>query len=900
MSSVANDKMRIVQQFFRWLTLSALSVLLLGQIALALCFLAFGSIPLPADLTNYILNKANPGATKLHAESYHLKRFIGVEATALTVSREPFAEPLLSADSATVDLAFFKPNQSLISLDKVVLAGGTLYMPASLSADGERSPFLKKISILLRFQNDSLIVESFAAKHDAIKLRGRIQLPKSKGSINDKDKGPFAIEDFYQLARTIQHDVERFNIFTAPTLSFDIQVNETEGIRLATRLSSRSIQHPKINAHNFRLQTAFIYKDQRLIPTEPALLSVDRLWNPELSLSAKSVSAYISKENWNNLIKGEWPQFELAANAITHLGYSLDNTYIRCHPIDRTQILFSGQTAHNSSITSFSGILDGSTQLARILTHGELNILPSIPGSILQKMPEIALGKTPYIASEIELQLKDPLQINSAHARIQAEALSVNGIQFDHIVSEINYKDQLLKIVDTLIQRENQWLDFGFSLDFKNHDYGIRLVGSAVPYEYNAILPRWWEVIFRDFKFTPQTDSLGDFIIYGKTTNRVADLFFGHVYATNVSYADVPLTEGSLFVRGRERYVEIDRMNVHNEAERAFGKIAFSSLDDGIHQPVSIRYSISGAITPAHAQNIFGGSISKILKDFEMEQAPEINLEGVYFGDKYTDLALKSFFKIQASSHSPFSYKDILIDQLSINLISYPLRTALREMQFQFAGGQGFGEADIRTDGDARPELHFKLQLEGADKNLAEANLPIFQQEKTSTDTSVASAKFDLHLEATGPVDDPMQYTGHGQLRLEGRELGAIQLFGPLSRILQNTRLGFTSFILDEMDATFSLNKDLITFDSIAINGPQTRILADGTLHLPKLDLNMLVSINLIANIGDPDSGLRKIGSVINPFLRPLPNLLRFRLGGTLEDQQWRSQYDPRNLIELF
>ena len=102
------------------------------------------------------------------------------------------------------------------------------------------------------------------------------------------------------------------------------------------------------------------------------------------------------------------------------------------------------------------------------------------------------------------------------------------------------------------------------------------------------------------------------------------------------------------------------------------------------------------------------------------------------------------------------------------------------------------------------------------------------------------------------------------------------------------------------MDADFELKNDVLDFDQITINGPQTRIHADGTVKLPEQELDMMVRVNLIANMVDPESSIGKFGNILNPFLKPLPNLLSFKLGGTLEDQSWRSQYDPRNLIPAF
>jgi hypothetical protein len=99
------------------------------------------------------------------------------------------------------------------------------------------------------------------------------------------------------------------------------------------------------------------------------------------------------------------------------------------------------------------------------------------------------------------------------------------------------------------------------------------------------------------------------------------------------------------------------------------------------------------------------------------------------------------------------------------------------------------------------------------------------------------------------------------------------------------------------MFATFRIDKDRIIFNALRIDGPQTRISADGTLAARDQSLDMRVKVNLFANVGGPDSTFRKIGELLT---EPLPNLLDFQLGGTVHKQKWRSTYDPRNLFPKF
>ena len=128
-------------------------------------------------------------------------------------------------------------------------------------------------------------------------------------------------------------------------------------------------------------------------------------------------------------------------------------------------------------------------------------------------------------------------------------------------------------------------------------------------------------------------------------------------------------------------------------------------------------------------------------------------------------------------------------------------------------------------------------------------------------------------------------------------ELGSIQLLGPLSQILQNTVFSFTSFNLNHVHTIFEIDREQLVVKDLRINGPRTRISAAGTLQIPDQALNMNVNVSLFANAGNSESTINAIGRAITS---PLPNLLSFRLSGTIDNQRIRSQFDPRNLIPGF
>jgi hypothetical protein len=890
-------KFSILTSFCRVAIKSLLVCLLAIQIVFLVCFISYGELPIPNFLANKLLLKISPEGALIQGDRLTITPQGQFRLSGLQLTADDFESPLMEAQSASIKLKLYHSNGSFISLDKIVISGGTLHLPASIAPNGKASSILEKIAFSLVFLPDQLHVASFAAMHAQVRLRGDAVFPLTKfeaTEATDSDQAALIDRIPYELIKTIITEIDRYTFLYNPTLAFDLKVDSEKSVSLKTKISSRSIEHPLFQGSDFRLETSLKYTNGALIAEAPVLLKLKDFAYPDQSIQATSVSAYIAKENWNDLIQKKWPVFELAAEQIDLGSYRLDNPYIQITSNELPLFSFKGASSFLDNQFLFTGALDYKNLSGHLSTAGHFDLLTVIPEPIREKLPELNYQTPPYLNGNASFGPNFTLE--EANFDLTCLDLKLKDLDFNYIEAHLQYDGLIYRITDSLIQRNSQWVELGFSFDPTTFDYRVSLVGSAVPYEYNAILPDWWSGIFKDFKFSESTKSLGDFIIYGKTNRPVADLFFGHVYATDVSYKDVPVDAGTLFVRGRQRYVEIDRIDVVNTTGWTKGKVSFSSLDDAIRAPISIRYQIEGAILPSHAANIFGGGVAEILADFEMAQAPNVNLSGAYFNTDYPALVEKSFFILIAETRNPFTYRDAKLDHLKLNLTTVQNNTYLREIEFGFAEGIGQAKVDIINRPETTPKLNFTLNLVAADKNKTFRNLPFLPKDNSSENS--ANASYDLQLSAVGPIDQPEAFLGNGILNFRSKSMGAIQLFGPLSKILQNTKLGFTSLGLESLDAYFGVKGSVLDFEKIEINGPQTRIFAQGSLVFPEQSLDMEVSLNLFANWVEQDSGLKRVSEVLNPFLRPLPNLLRFNLGGTLDDQNWRSLYDPRNLFK--
>jgi hypothetical protein len=863
------------------------------------CLLLYGSIPVPSEWANRLFAEKKAGGIHIQAEHFRLKLNGELLLAGVTVHSTRIRQPIVEADNAALEYELWSDGAWDFKATGLVVSNGSLYLPAVYAPDGKRTPILERMAFQLTPSAQLLRVDSFAAMHEDIRLRGTIEWPL--GTLHAEPKSSDPIGRFYQLIAAALKEKAHFSPFIQPTLAFNLHALDDHSVQISTRLSCRELKHADATAQDFRLDTTIQLKDGTLTSQSPLRVSAHTIELPRFNVSAKSLTGHIAEEEWTGLLHGAWPEFEIAAHQLSVHGIELETPRVTLSPKSFPELHFSGSANGLKGAVACSGTLNTADQSGRIDARGSVDLLSLIPPATLEKLPTFHFEAPPHY--DLSVQLKEGFAIESAAFKINNHNLTANGVTFDHILAEGSFTNGSVEMKDIFAQRGQQWLDAKFSLDLHTHDYQAALISSAVPNQYNALLPKWWTAIFRDFKFTADSTSRGDFIIHGNTQVRAAELYWGHAAVSNISYKDVPLDRGELIVRGRGRYVELHKLKASSGEGWARGNLAFTSRKDAIKAPVSVRYDFDSRMPRDAAHKLFGANVKALIDDFEVTELPYVTLRGVNFNKGYPEYAGRTRLDLTAVADVPLSFKQVPLDHLQFTLHKRPGITHLREVAFGYAQGTGSSAIDVLTPQDDNNELRFTLALNDANQTRALRNLPPLKPVEAEIEHVTPTpadppdddhGSVDLRLHARGPVDNLYQYHGYGDCTVTNQQLGAIQLLGPLSKLLQNTPLNFTSFNLNTMQATFEIAQNELRISKLQIDGPQTQIKAKGTMQLKDQALDMRVRVNLFANLGNPDSALRKVSGV---FSRPLKNLLEFDLSGTLQKQKLRSLFDPRNLI---
>ncbi|MFP4069034.1 MAG: AsmA-like C-terminal region-containing protein [Opitutales bacterium] len=881
---------------------AALLLALFAQGFLAACLLAYGSIPLPADWITRRINQGVEGY-RIEADAFRLTLRGRLIVRDVRVFENSIRDPLMEAGAAVIELDRPDGRSWLPRIRDVVVSKGALYLPAMHSPDGIRTRLLERIAFRFIPGENSYAVENFAALHEGIRLRGSVEWPRP-AEAPDADELPLKdasdLDRFYGFVARGLEEKSRFDSLVRPTLHFRAGPAPDGGLDILAIVSSRRLDHPKVLGRDLLLKSAFLYEEGTLVNGGPTSFAAAELHDREDSIRAEDISGLLDDANWKRLLRGELPELSLAARSIDAFGVPLGAPLLDLDLSAYPTIAFQGTTSGLKGGVAVQGELDLQRRRGSLAADGSVDLRALLPEAIAEKLPPLTFSETPDY--RLSLRFADGFELEQARLKAQVNDLAVKDLRFDHLRADLAYRNGLVEARNIRVEREDDWVDLGYRLDRSSNDYALTIRGSADPTAYAPILPRWWGGIFADFDFRDARGGYGDFIIQGNSGAPVPDHFFGSAEARDVRFRGVLLESGSLVVRGRERYAEVHDLDARSADGRVRGDIRFTSFADDVPGPASVRLDLEAELPLENAAQLFGGDIAGILADFQSERPPAARLEAAIFNDAYPRFSGKSYFDLSADSRGPIRYQSVPFDHLRLDIQGRGPQIHLRDLHFGYADGDGRALADLRIDQDRTPHLRFKLSLEDADQARAIRDLPLPDHVEGQLNTDDGTdppqpareeTRLSLNLHAEGPLDDPYQYDGFGDFTLRGERLGNIDLLGPFSRALARFRINFTSFSLDEMRGVFAIREDRIDFSKLQLNGPRTRVDGRGTLALPGQDLDMRVGVYLFANTTASQSAIRKLGSALNP----IPNLLEFELTGTLDDQVWRSLYDPRKYI---
>lgn len=784
------------------------------------------------------------------------------------------------------------------TVNNITLIDGRVLNTFNASNNNQQEPLLKNIALRIVPNQTAWKVDHFTAQHGNVYLRGKFQIPFRKDSHNKNTLSQKIETAHAQATRIIQKNKE-FEYIESATIDFEIHELGANKKEIDLHVYCNMLRHPKLLAEKVEIKSCV-----ELLGVKPAAIKATRLKAkyfelPDYKLGLSHILLEIPPERFETLVKGNCSYLNLSAKSIKVNESTFDATFITFAPIKYPEFSFYGVSSSLSEAINFNGQINTMLSNGHLEAHGGINLITFTPQKLRKKIPKIIYKEYPYC--HIELDFTSGFTVKSATVKANINEIQVEGLNFDRITAHASYKNGIFTIENLNLRKQQQSLDCSFIFDSNNYNYRSKLIGRIIPNQYNALLPRWWTSIFKDFDFEQTQYCFGNFVVYGNAQNKFADTVFGYAEARKFSYKDVFVDSGNLTVQGLSGYTELNDLKAICNQGWITGNIAFTYKADQIREPVSMRLDLTSMLRLNEIAKLSPKNISPIVAEFEAQVRPLIKISGAIFNKQYPEHDGKGYIDLHVNCSKPVNFKNINLDHLNFYLYGRNDITNLRKVNFGYAQGEGHAKIDILEQSGKDNNLIYLLSLEDARRSDAINNIPQINRvadslnvQKSNFIDEASAGRVALSIHGSGPYKNPMKHMGFGNLSVIDDQLASIQLLGPLSKILQDTPLSFTTLGLSSMKANFSYKDEDVYFDSLLLDGPLTRIQSSGIYKLIDQSLDMRVSVSLLANVGKSESQFLRLGSMI---YKSLPKTIELELSGTLKNQKFRHIYDPRKLI---
>lgn len=690
------------------------------------------------------------------------------------------------------------------------------------------------------------------------------------------------------LTPSIEHDSSLYSLIKAVHASKNTYIEcfleKTKGASytLSATLSSQTIEVLGNQLGSLQVQSKYSLDT----PENSVFFQAANFSNPDIPIQSDAIRGKLKLGDQMQV-----NSIEIDANSILLKNTVFDSITADLSPKGDGNFEINGTLFHKSHFLSFLTEYQINAQKNTFSTKAYLNLY-ELKKDYFSQFESVDVPSSKSIFAEAEFILDKNNNVLSAQGHLQGDAITINTTPLQYLRSDIQWTNNRLKANSVLkINQRNSYVTANF--DAASGDYTSTLYGTTFSTDFNSIMPTWWRNTFKDFAYSENTTCFHDFAIYGTINSSIPNLYLGSVQTEDLHYKGVPVKYGDVFVQGKNYCTEIRLKDVQTLIGKAQGVIKITSKPDGFRKPESVRTSLKSELTIHTAAKLFENNIQQILSSFESPYTHKVNFESVFFNPHYTQHKNKSYYNLSIEPSNPVSFFNRPFDQLSAKIYGRGSQHSIRSASANFAGGRLDFEADILETSSDDPQLRINLTLK--DSNYSQCIKDTFQNEFGDTTFNESpSLNLDLSLKSQGSLLDLTKHNGYGNLEINGSGLGKINLLGPFSKALSELKLPIGVFSLDHLESNFLIEKDSIDVGNLEINGKESQVFGQGRIRIPDQSINFKMKVDLLKNRNLSFSQLGNIGKILNPVTK----ILNFTVTGTLQDQKWRSIFDPRNLFE--
>ena len=814
----------------------------------------------------------------------------------LRLSLPAFDEPVVVTQAVLLELDPWALLAGRFEPRRLHLSGGSLVMPAMLTASGRPEEIVREFDATFRLADHELTIERLTARVAGIAAiaQGSLHLaPASGAKVEPLPVADYLASHFPDICRQLVRVAGRLALLDDPQLQLELTASDTRGATAAVTVLARGLKLETpfaLQATGLRLTTRFPLQGEAPVMA-PLTLTVD-----DLQL-AGGVSLHAVRARLRGSLKPALYTYEprevlLSASQLTARGFTFTGLSARLEPGPWPRLAGEVIAQCTDSPLALRGQVDFGQQSARL--HFEGALAPQLLGPIGEAVhkdvrPYIALGAPVTLGADVTF---DPgWKFTGLTGQVATKSVDASSVHLDAVGGEIEFDGRRLLAHHAFARLGENFARGSFFQDFQTLDYRFLLEGQLRPLAISGWFGKWWPSFFRDYEFpvappeasvdvTAQWHAirLHTVFVYADSTAPV-------IHGVKFDHARTLLFIRPNFIDGLEVFATIGS----GSARGTFARQVDPAADNAF---ISLDLNFDSNLELEVPAKIFGPVVADLLTPYRFTHPPEVRFLAHFDGPASPD-GVHQLAQITAQSTGAVTFHDFPLSNLSFHAVLHDDDLVLDRIEVGFAGGTSNGRARV-WGRDADRRLGFDCTLRNASLGQAVTIVESYTASQDGRPPPVpgkfvqdkANVKLDLAISAEGLYSNPYSYQGTGNASLSGDGLGEVRMLGLLSELLSFTSLRFTS-----ARASFRVDGAKLTFPKVNITGANSAIEAHGSYELDRHELDFKARVNPFQESTFLPAAL--LGAVLTPF----STVLEVKLTGLLDKPTWAFVNGPTNFL---
>jgi len=854
-------------------------IVLLILVAFFTYIIAIEEAPFPGFVLRLMENKLEARGAALSMKGVRITPNGRIIIEEPILRSNELQDTIAQADSITI-----KINPSLLifgslNITNVSISNGRFLAPAVLSPSGVSQVIADRIDLNIDNNRKSLSINfaklqsknlrffaSGSLKKDFLLIpQGRP--PKTLGALLINNLPKFwEIEKHFQLID--QADIQA---------RFDVRSKEKQTIELTTTVPKCELPN-KTRISTVRIKAQLpesgglaleVTADTAHLPQEL------RVANPKLSAVWPQLP---TRESWLPTLFAAHAAHVEKAETPALSGFVAEGSILD------SKVSYAGLFTFAQKAFSISGNHNLVNKTTHINLEGEIGQHAPNAIAALLKQPSLAtiatIHEAPYLKASATLDESfKPLTTN---AFLDAGPITIQGARFDRSLAFAETKGPHLSVPDIFLRsgKQNGWLGIDYNLATKKRRFLID--GLFDPNTLNDWFPPWWADFWSEnFQF-PEGGFYCLLDSRGTHGQPDAQRITGLGMSPNLGIRGEPMDflRTRMFIR--LHYFDLYDFDLRRPEGRAEGETQIYVARDPVDQKdklsglwIDATSSIDPRIGPTVLYEI-ATDIEEILEPYAFENPPTVK---AIASTKRIQGEFQYEAELDIDMPEAFTFFDYPLDGakskvfLENDIIRIPEATA------SLGAGVVRAKADIFDD-----DITLEASLEKANFGKAlQATVQYFAVDDPTIAEDVEIDKLtdyggliNMDFAGTGILGDSLSYEGKGVYNIKKADLGKLQMFGLLSKVLEATPLRFSTLSFENAVGSYSAHKTYLEYPDLLMTGPAARVKAEGRYNLDAELLDFKAKLFPFRQSSMP------VMALVGVVLEPLSHALEVRLTGTL------------------